>query len=82
MIAHASHKLVLTRCAEQKRDQALKGLRWTLLKGRGQLSESRRDDLDILLVSLKTKCTTRAWKCREDLYEVFNREQINIAPYR
>ena len=31
VIAHASHALDLTRRAEQKRDPALKGLRWTLL---------------------------------------------------
>jgi hypothetical protein len=49
VIAHASHALDLTRRAEQKRDPQLKGLRWTLLKDRSRLSQTRRADLDTLL---------------------------------
>lgn len=79
VIAHASHALDLTRRAEQKRDPELKGLRWTLLKDRGRLSEARRADLDVLLANLTTKRTARAWQYREDLREILNRKQVNVA---
>jgi len=79
VIAHASHALDLTRRAEQKRDPALKGLRWALLKDRGRLSDARRADLDALLAHLTTKRTARAWQYREDLREILNRKQINVV---
>ena len=79
VIAHASHALDLTRRAEQKRDPALKGLRWTLLKDRGRVSDARRADLDTLLAKLTTKRTARAWQYREDLREILNRKQINVV---
>ena len=79
VIAHASHALDLTRRAEQRRDPALKGLRWALLKDRRRLSTSRRADLDALLANLTTKRTARAWQYREDLREILNRKQINVV---
>jgi transposase len=79
VIAHASHALDLTRRAEQKRDPQLKGLRWTLLKDRSRLSQTRRADLDTLLANLTTKRTARAWQYREDLREILNRKQINVV---
>jgi len=79
VIAHASHALDLTRRAEQKRDPALKGLRWTLLKDRSRLSDARTADLDALLAKLTTKRTARAWQYREDLREILNRKQINVV---
>lgn len=79
VIAHASHALDLTRRAEQKRDPALKGLRWTLLKDRSRLSEARQVDLDALLAQLTTKRTARAWQYREDLREILGRKQINVV---
>ena len=79
VIAHASHALDLTRRAEQKRDPALKGLRWSLLKDRSRLSDTRRADLDSLLANLTTKRTARAWQYREDLREILNRKQINVV---
>jgi transposase len=79
VIAHASHALDLTRRAEQKRDPALKGLRWSLLKDRSRLSDTRRADLDALLANLTTKRTARAWQYREDLREILNRKQINVV---
>lgn len=79
VIAHASQALDLTRRAEQKRDPALKGLRWALLKDRGRLSDARRADLDALLAHLTTKRTARAWQYREDLREILNRKQINVV---
>lgn len=79
VIAHASHALDLTRRAEQKRDPALKGLRWTLLKDRSRLSDARQTDLDALLAQLTTKRTARAWQYREDLREILGRKQINVV---
>jgi transposase len=79
VIAHASHALDLTRRAEQKRDPALKGMRWALLKDRDRLSDSRRADLDALLAHLTTKRTARAWQYREDLREILGRKQINVV---
>lgn len=79
VIAHASHALDLTRRAEQKRDPNLKGLRWTLLKDRDQLSERRQADLDALTANLSTSRTARAWRYREDLREILGRKQINVV---
>lgn len=79
VIAHASHALDLTRRAEQKRDPALKGLRWALLKDCSRLSEARQTDLDALLAQLTTKRTARAWQYREDLREILGRKQINVV---
>lgn len=79
VIAHASQALDLTRRAEQKRDPDLKGLRWALLKDRSRLSESRRADVDALLMNLTTKRTARAWHYREDLREILNRKQPNVV---
>ncbi len=60
LIARAAHALDLTRRAEQKRDPALKGLRWALLTDRRQLSETRRTELDAPLANLTSKRPTRA----------------------
>lgn len=79
VIAHASHALDLTRRAEQKRDPALKGLRWALLKDRSRLNTTQRADLDGLLANLTTKRTARAWQYREDLREILGRKQINVV---
>ena len=57
VIAHASHALDLTRRAEQKRDPALKGLRWTLLKDSRHLNAVAREDLDALMADVTTKRT-------------------------
>ena len=57
VIAHASHALDLTRRAEQKRDPALKGLRWTLLKDSRSLTAAARNDLDALMADVTTKRT-------------------------
>ena len=79
VIAHASHALDLTRRAEQKRDPALKGLRWTLLKDPSRLSDARQAELDALLAHLTTKRTARAWQYREDLREILARRQVNVV---
>jgi RNase P subunit RPR2 len=43
------------------------------------LSDTRRAELDALLANLTTKRTARAWQYREDLREILNRKQINVA---
>ena len=79
VIAHASHALDLTRRAEQKRDPALKGLRWTLLKDSRSLTAAARNDLEALMADVTTKRTARAWVYREQLREILNRKQVNVV---
>lgn len=79
VIAHASHALDLTRRAEQKRDPALKGMRWTLLRDSRHLNAAARDDLDALMADVTTKRTARAWMYREQLREILNRKQVNVV---
>ena len=78
-IAHASQALDLTRRAEQKRDPALKGMRWTLLKDSRHLNSVAREDLDTLMADVTTKRTARAWGYREQLREILNRKQVNVV---
>lgn len=79
VIAHASQALDLTRRAEQKRDPALKGMRWTLLKDSRHLNAAARQDLDGLIGAITTKRTARAWVYREQLREILNRKQVNVV---
>ena len=70
------------RRAEQKRDPALKGLRWTLLKDSRSLTAAARNDLDALMADVTTKRTARAWVYREQLHASLNRKQVNPLPGR
>jgi transposase len=79
VIAHASAAIDKTRRLEQKTDPSLKGLRWPLLKDRQRLSESQRADLDAFTAQITTKRTARAWLYREQLREILDRKQINVA---
>ncbi len=79
VVAHASVAVDKTRRIEQKTDPSLKGLRWTLLKDRGNLSPSAQDDLDALLAQVTTKRTARAWLYREQLRDILSRRQINVV---
>jgi len=79
VIAHASTALDATRREEQRTDPALKGLRWTLLKSRENLTTTRRADLDTLLANITTKRTARAWMYRERLREILSRQQIHVV---
>jgi transposase len=79
VIAHASAAIDKTRRLEQKTDPSLKGLRWPLLKDRQRLSESQRADLDAFTAHVTTKRTARAWLYREQLREILDRKQINVA---
>lgn len=79
VIAHASTAVDKTRRAEQKADPTLKGMRWALLKNRGNLSVSQCADLDALITHITTKRTARAWLYREQLREILERKQINVV---
>ena len=79
IIAHASAAVDKMRRLEQRTDPSLKGLRWTLLKDRGRLSEESRADLDGLIAAAATKRTARAWLYREHLRDILDRKQINVV---
>jgi transposase len=79
IIAHASAAVDKMRRLEQRTDPSLKGLRWTLLKDRGRLSEESRADLDALIAAAASKRTARAWLYREHLRDILDRKQINIV---
>ena len=79
VIAHASTALDETRRKEQKRDPALKGMRWVLLKDRDRLNTEQRSDLDDLVAHITTTRTARAWAYREQLREILDRKQINVV---
>lgn len=57
VVAHASAAVDQMRRLEQRTDPSLKGLRWTLLKDRGRLSDESRADLDALVAQTATKRT-------------------------
>jgi transposase len=78
VVAHASKALDKTRCAEQKLDPGLKGLRWALLKDRSKVHGGQREELDALLARMTGSRTARAWQYREQLREVLDRKQINV----
>lgn len=79
VLAHANEAITEMRRLEQKKDPALKGMRWTLLKNRASLPHAQRADLDALLARITTRRTARAWQYREQLREILNRKQPNIA---
>jgi transposase len=79
VVAHASAAVDQMRRLEQRTDPSLKGLRWTLLKDRGRLSDESRADLDALVAQIATKRTARAWLYREHLRDILDRKQINVV---
>ena len=79
VVAHASAAVDQMRRLEQRTDPSLKGLRWTLLKDRGRLSDESRADLDALIAQTATKRTARAWLYREHLRDILDRKQINVV---
>jgi transposase len=78
-IAHASGAVDQMRRLEQKTDPSLKGLRWVLLKDQSKLNESQQADLKAFTANVTTKRTARAWFYREQLREILDRKQINVA---
>jgi transposase len=79
VVAHASGAVDQMRRLEQKTDPSLKGLRWVLLKDQSKLNESQRADLKAFTANVTTKRTARAWFYREQLREILDRKQINVA---
>ena len=79
VVAHASAAVDAMRRLEQRGDPSLKGLRWTLLKDRHQLSAAGRAELDTLIAQVASKRTARAWVYREQLREVLDAKQINVV---
>jgi transposase len=79
VVAHASSAVDRMRRLEQRADPSLKGLRWTLLKGRDRLNRDQQSDLDALIAQATSKRTARAWLYREHLREILDRKQINIV---
>lgn len=79
VIAHASAAVDQMRRIEQKTDPDLKGLRWVLLKDRGDLTPAQTAQLEALLAQLNTKRTARAWRYREQLRAILDHRQINVA---
>lgn len=79
VVAHASKAVDETRRIEQRADPSLKGLRWTLLRNPDSLSPAQRADLDALAARAAGRRTARAWLYKEQLREILNRRQINVA---
>jgi transposase len=79
VVAHASSAVDQMRRLEQKTDPSLKGLRWVLLKDQSKLNESQQADLKAFTANVTTKRTARAWFYREQLREILDRKQINVA---
>jgi len=79
VISHASTAIDEMRRREQKLDPSLKGLRWTLLKDRSNLSRAQRSELDALLAHMTSHRTARAWLYREQLREILTRKQPNVV---
>ena len=79
VIGHASTAVDKMRRIEQRSDQSLKGMRWTLLKDRSKLKPEAATDLDALIAKLAVKRTARAWVYKEQLREILDRKQINVV---
>ena len=79
VIAQASRALDATRCIEQKQAPDLKGLRWKLLRDYDSLPPAERAEIDALLAKMPSRRTARAWSYREQLREILERKQINVA---
>lgn len=68
-----------TRRKEQKRDPALKGMRWKLLRNPEDLGAEARAELDALIAQATTIRTARAWLYKEQLREILQRKRINVV---
>jgi transposase len=82
VIAHASKAVDDTRRSEQKTDPSLKGLRWALLKSNEKLTSDQKADLTVFLATATTGKTASAWRFREQLREILQCKQVNVATTR
>ena len=79
VIAHANDAVDRTRRIERRSDPALKGMRWALLKDAARLGGPASAALHRLTHAPKLTLTARAWRYKEQLREVLQRKQINVA---
>jgi transposase len=79
VIAHANSAVDKTRRAEQRTDRSLKGMRWTLLKDASALQPEAGAALRDLIHASKLTQTARAWRYKEQLREILQRKQVNVA---
>lgn len=79
VVAKAGTAVDETRRKEQKRDPALKGMRWKLLRDPESLGQEDRTELDALIARATTIRTARAWLYKEQLREILQRKQINVV---
>jgi transposase len=79
VIAHASGAVDQMRRTERHTDTTLKGLRWTLLKDRADLSVAAAADLDALIARYAMSRTARAWIYKEELRAILECKQVNMT---
>ena len=79
VIGHANAAVDRMRRIEQRSDKSLKGMRWSLLKNRASLKPEAAADLYALIARMATVRTARAWVYKEQLREILQRKQINVA---
>jgi transposase len=79
VISHASAAVHQMRRIEQRTDNSLKGMRWTLLKDTTKLKSEATADLHALIAKMSVKRTARAWLYKEQLCEILDRKQINVV---
>ena len=79
VVWHASAAVDKMRRIEQRTERSLKGMRWSLLKDRSNLSPEAAADLDALIARMTTLRTARAWLYKEQLREILERKQINVV---
>lgn len=79
VLGHAHTAVDRMRRIEQRGEPALKGMRWTLLRGREGLPPAAAADLEALIARLHTVRTARAWVYKEQLREILDRKQINVV---
>lgn len=79
VVAQASQAVDKTRRSEQRDSPELKGMRWKLLRDPDRLSADGRGEIDALVSQLTTLRTARAWQYREQLRQILQRKQVNVA---
>lgn len=79
VIWHANAAVDRTRRIEQRTDNTLKGMRWTLLKDSYSLKREAAADLYALITQPTLKRTARAWIYKEQLREILERKQVNVT---
>jgi transposase len=79
VVAHANMAVDRTRRIEQRSDATLKGMRWALLKDAARLGREASAALHRLTHAPKLTLTARAWRYKEQLRELLERKQLNVA---